>query len=462
MRNNKNQSDYRMLNEPIQLVSTKAYTNNNVQMGDSTFHFEDTETQENVFQSWKDDTKACRCQVLKFIFAAVITVGYFGHSMMNYMNPTTNSITRSSVIKVTEVTVPLFYFYAGYKISNLDISYIQNGDKKIEYNDIIVADATDFHYDETVDQWTLVYFGTEGWIILLVPPYGSQLKFKDILRFSLLSYTPITDGAFDGKDTEENLLKQLFDGNDYGIFWTADTPQRMGEIFNISWMQSLYDRDNLQYSFVSTTNAIQLSLTEEIDEITKPKSVDYYYTTSSVASLFESNQTTMTYKDLDDHYGSDSNSDSSSPSTTESPSNDVTSSASTTEYESEQNQNYSNFNRRFLSETTGVSGDKTHCYKYTNDFLFYYSPKGGGMKTEIVTSKLISFTDVLAATGGIWGPTTTFLSIVLSLLLTKCCAKRNGLDKEGKVKVALYLQELGVITSKQVKDSIKFKAVMNK
>ena len=144
-------------------INMEPLQENNMTIQSSSFDFElDSSTRENVTQSWKDDKTTFRFNIVKLILAAIVTIGYFLYALNDYLDPVTNSITRSSVDKISEVDLPLFYFYAGLKLSNLDVSYVRNGGKVSNYQDLIVVNADDFQYDTDVDEWTLVRFGSQG------------------------------------------------------------------------------------------------------------------------------------------------------------------------------------------------------------------------------------------------------------------------------------------------------------
>ena len=58
----------------------------------------------------------------------------------------------------------------------------------------------------------------------------------------------------------------------------------------------------------------------------------------------------------------------------------------------------------------------------------------------------------ISATGGISSPTLTFFTVLFGVLLTANkfgCVKKHGRSDKEKLKAALYLQELGLLTDQQ-------------
>ena len=109
--------------------------------------------------------------------------------MINYMDPIQNSITRSSVEKVSQIDLPLFYFYAGEKLYDLDVEYVKNGDKINKYQDLIVVDSDNFEYNSNITKWTLVYFGNQGIFYLYISLFA---RLKYLMYFIIVYLLYIT------------------------------------------------------------------------------------------------------------------------------------------------------------------------------------------------------------------------------------------------------------------------------
>ena len=168
---------------------------------------------------------------------------------------------------------------------------------------------------------------------------------------------------------------------------------------NISWLWKTYGYDNTEYTFISSLTSIQLSFIEVINEI--KNKINYYYETKTVVSVYDASFTNIT----------------------------------------------------------------PPYYQHLNIFEYYINPKGGGQKTVITTSRLESIFDIIAKSGGLFSPSLTAWTLIISILLstTICgyfgCAKNEGLLEEDRKKVALFLQEMGIISSKQFKNANKFKEI---
>ena len=82
--------------------------------------------------------------------------------MSEFSDPKQNSITGSSIEEIDSFELPFFIFYGGWALWSLDVNYIQNGNIFYNYSDIYIANASNFKYDESVNVWTLVYFGKQS------------------------------------------------------------------------------------------------------------------------------------------------------------------------------------------------------------------------------------------------------------------------------------------------------------
>eukprot|EP01084_Bolivina_argentea_P185285 319527_1 len=407
------------------METTKSYTpvrSSNTESGNI-----ESKSKEIVMESWKHDKIAFRYSLLKFALITILVIIYFAYSLIFFLDPVKNSITKSSVERATEYKIPFYYFYAGEGLYNFDVLYVKNGNKTYKYADIFEWNKnTDglFTYDSSYTQWTIVKIS--DWEILLVPPYNSTLKFGEILQFAVTSYQPLSPLQFDDNNAtyynnatntsvkttqiapslvnqssiekHQQLLSLLFDGGVYGIFWIAEATDYLIDGINRQNIisGSKYNRDNLQFSFVSGENAVQLSLTREENEIEYTQ--DFFYDTKSVAWLY--------------------------------------------------NQNYTSIS------TTTINGTSMVAYEYENSFKFYISPRGGGVVQVITTSPLQSFWDMLAKVGGLWAPINTVLTILFGLLLIKnigsCfgCAKHRGLNDNMKHQVGLYYKNWDLLLNK--------------
>eukprot|EP01083_Nonionella_stella_P241847 844123_1 len=381
----------------------------------------DTDTKLNVEQSWKDNKCVSLSKYCKWFLVAVIAGAFLIYQSSQYNNPSKNSITRQTVERVAEYDTPYFIFAATSELEMLHVESIKNDHQSyVHGNGINVQNIADFRYDPNVTSWTVLasFIPKSSFMpslthdvlflsppnstdsrLLLIPPFGSKIKFAELLTFSLWSYArcdTMNNETFD-TDVKQNLISKMFAEAQYGIKWGVDSTEYLKRYYNLSKMLRSVNKEYLEYTFVSTTQHIQLSLVEVNNEWND--SVDYYYETKLAASQLAEHQTLPSNVEL-------------------------------------------------------------YCYRYVNKFIFYINAKS--TKTAITISRLKEWWNILSETGGIFSPTLTALSVLFAYALAskKCgCAKKQGLSDGEKLKIALYLQELGLLTNQQYETAVEYKRI---
>lgn len=245
--------------------------------------------------------------------------------------------------------------------------------------------------------------------MILVPPYGQILRINEFISLQLSSYTECTchywlnfcenKTAMNNPSYMSQVLEiQEFEGShSYGFYWGLDSVKYLPEL-SFQQLLSRFDVTNMIYTFPTTTTFAQMSLTEQTNDWTNAH--DVYFDTKITGSSVTANDNLMP-SDLDQY-----------------------------------------------------------CLRYMNQMIFRINPTGGGIKTVITISKLKSFTDILSATGGLFSPTLTFFTVLFGFLLTSNkfgFAKKQGWSDKEKLKAALYLQELGLLTDKQYQEALQHK-----
>eukprot|EP01083_Nonionella_stella_P111312 326455_1 len=382
----------------------------------------DMQTKQNIEQSWKDEKRAKSFNWAKYAVLSLSVLAYMGYSYYLYNNEVNNSIQRSTSEIVSEYEIPYIIFVAAPKLYDMHIYGVQNGYQTyLNGSGLETESLTDFVYDSSKTSWTVLESqNRNGSVLLVIPPYGSTLEFGKLLGFEVWSYAKCVESCtsyYDYYDdsyydvcqnasVNESVNLHMTDQENYGIYWVFDSAKNLQELLHIQGaMESVIENTAFMgYVFISTNQYVELTLVEEIDEWKNTH--DHIYNTRVTATKTDKSKS--------------------------------------------------------LDVTPLQLG---YCYVYINHFYFYINQ--GGIKTTITRSRLKGVLELASDMGSNIRNLATVLTVSLGLILFgsiygKCkpmglgLAKNVGLDEKEKLKIALYLQELGILTQKQYQETVEY------
>ena len=113
----------------------------------------------------KDDNRAWKCRIFRFLSVAVIILAYFAYQLSKYSDAAGNTYSTSSLTKITDLDVPYMVFqavsaditpYFEYVFLSTTKEFIFFTEMDLHRFDFVGDEALDSEYDINTDNWTLI------------------------------------------------------------------------------------------------------------------------------------------------------------------------------------------------------------------------------------------------------------------------------------------------------------------
>eukprot|EP01083_Nonionella_stella_P043902 118449_1 len=369
-----------------------------------------------VLQSWKHDKRAFTCDIVRWVLVGLITCIYLGFEAASYNDQATNSITTSTLEPLSEYATPYFAFYTFGNVKNLTVEAVnlfETSDYTKNFTQIPAAqlqkttieNVANFQYGPASESWQLLQgAGPFDGLSILVPPFGQTLVQSTRILIQLSSYSACDyywmeePQRFnktlidDPREKAFYLQIQQFLSDEYGIYWVADSVEYLA---NVAGRMLSFDLTGMEYTFVASRTLAHLSLVEQINEWNNTK--HYFYETKIAQSAL---------------------------------------------------------NARSWASKSSLN---QYCWRYTNSIAVRMSASAGGngLKKVIVISRRKSIIDILSGTGGIFSPLLKGMTTLFVFCLGAFCAQKQGWSEKEKLKTALYLKELELLTNEKYEEALQ-------